>query len=99
MARRKKKDVSPSRSRGGALAALVPAARLLGIGWYFVGSILLGTGGGWWLGQQFSSPVLQVLFTILGVLCGLGAAAMGGYLLVREAIDEDAGGDGGAVSG
>lgn len=72
----------------GIIGSLGPAARLLGIGWYFVVAVLAGVGGGWWLGQRFSSVALQILFSIAGLILGLAAALYGGYRFVRETLQE-----------
>lgn len=65
------------------LTRLPPAVRLLGIGWYFALVITGGIVGGVALDRWLD---LTPLFTLLGLLAGLGAALGGGYLLLMEAL-------------
>lgn len=86
---------------GGIVAAIGPAARLLGIGWYFVFVIVGGAGVGWWVGQKFESGPVQVLVTLLGVGVGIALAVIGGTQFVRETVaeaNEQAEEDGGSPS-
>lgn len=70
------------------MAAIGPAARLLGIGWYFVFVVVGGAGLGWWVGQRFESGPAQVLVTLLGVVAGVALAIVGGTQFVRETVAE-----------
>lgn len=58
---------------------LVPAARLLGIGWYFATALILGILAGLWLDGAFDT---KPLFTLLGTFLGLAAALYGGYRML-----------------
>jgi len=62
---------------------LPPAARLIGIGWYFAVCIVLGLAGGValdrWLG---TTPWL----TLLGLGLGLLAAFYGGYRMLMDVL-------------
>ena len=73
--------------REGLIGAIGPAARLLGIGWFFVVAILGGAGLGWWIGQGFSSRAPQVIAVLVGLLIGVALAVYGGYQFVRETVD------------
>ncbi len=73
---------------GGIIAAIGPAARLLGIGWYFVFVVVGGAGLGWWVGQRFENGATQVLLTVAGLGIGLALALLGGTQFVRETLDE-----------
>ena len=59
------------------------ALQLIGIGWYFAICIVLGVVGGALLDQVTGTTVL---FTLVGLLLGLVAAAYGGYRMLTEAI-------------
>ncbi len=60
-----------------------PVFRLVGIGWYFAISILLGIAAGLWLdGKADTDP----LFTLIGLLVGLVAAFIGGYRMLAETV-------------
>ncbi len=62
---------------------VVPAAWLLGIGWYFATCVILGVLGGRWLDGRFgTSP----LFALIGTLLGLAAALYGGYRMLTERL-------------
>lgn len=62
---------------------MVPAAWLLGAGWYFalcvIGGVLLGL----WLD---SVSGLEPLFLLLGILLGLAVALVGGIRMVRPVL-------------
>ena len=62
------------------------ALRLLGLGWYIAGSIILGTGGGLWLDRQLGT---LPLFTLLGVLGGSVVAFYGVYRLVSPLMKNE----------
>ncbi len=62
---------------------LPPAARLIGIGWYFAICIVAGVGGGVALDRVAGSAPL---LTLLGLLLGLVAAFVGGYRMLREVL-------------
>jgi|DewCreStandDraft_5_1066085.scaffolds.fasta_scaffold00216_13 F0F1-type ATP synthase assembly protein I len=62
---------------------VVPAAWLLGIGWYFATCVILGVLGGRWLDGRFgTSP----LFALVGTFLGLAAALYGGYRMLTERL-------------
>ncbi len=62
---------------------LRPALGLLGIGWYFVTSIVLGVLGGLWLDDELNT---EPLFVLLGLVLGLTVAAWGTYRLLRDVL-------------
>ncbi|MDP7618759.1 MAG: AtpZ/AtpI family protein [Dehalococcoidia bacterium] len=59
------------------------AARLLGMGWYVVASILGGVLGGLWLDERTG---LDPLFTLLGLTLGLAAAFYGVYKMAAPLL-------------
>jgi F0F1-type ATP synthase assembly protein I len=62
---------------------LPPAARLIGIGWYFAVCIVLGLAGGVGLDRVVgTTPWL----TLLGLLLGLFAAGFGGYRMLMDVL-------------
>jgi F0F1-type ATP synthase assembly protein I len=61
---------------------LVPAFRLLGIGFYIAACILGGTFAGWWLGGK------KPLFMILGLLAGLAIAVYGVYRMIKPLMND-----------
>lgn len=67
------------------LTRLPPAARLIGIGWYFAICIVLGIGGGVALDTWLDTTPW---FTLLGLALGLFLAFYGGYQMLREVIGE-----------
>lgn len=68
------------------LTRLPPAARLIGIGWYFAICIVLGIGGGVALDTWLdTTPWL----TLLGLALGLFFAFYGGYQMLREVLGEE----------
>ncbi len=62
---------------------LPPAARLMGIGWYFAVCIIVGIGGGFLLDQVAGS---RPLLTLLGLLLGLLVAFYGAYHMLIEVL-------------
>ena len=67
------------------IARLPPAARLIGIGWYFAICIVLGVGGGVALDKWLdTTPWL----TLLCLALGLFFAFYGGYQMLREVLAE-----------
>lgn len=70
---------------------MIPALRLLGIGWFFAISIVGGTGLGFlvdgWTG-------MTPLFTLIGLATGLSVAFYGGYKLLREFMGDSTDGKG-----
>ena len=63
--------------QGGWLEAL----RFLGLGWLVVGSILIGLFLGLWLDQRVHTAPL---FTILGLVLGVAAAARSTYRMIKQ---------------
>jgi len=62
---------------------LPPAARLIGIGWYFAVCIVAGVVGGVFLDRLAdTTPFL----TLLGLLLGLLTAFYGGYRMLMDAL-------------
>ena len=67
---------------------LPPAARLIGIGWYFAVCIVLGLAGGVVLDRVVgTTPWL----TLLGLLLGLSAAFYGGYRMLVDVLQPNQG--------
>jgi uncharacterized protein YneF (UPF0154 family) len=66
--------------------------RFLGIGWYIVACILLGTLGGRWVGQKVGGNSNEVIFTVLGLILGLIVAFLGVYRMVKSTLTDDKGG-------
>jgi hypothetical protein len=60
---------------------LVPALKLLGIGFYIAFCIVGGILIGWWLGGG------RVLFVILGLILGLIIAFYGVYQMIRPLMN------------
>jgi F0F1-type ATP synthase assembly protein I len=63
----------------------VLAMRLMGLGWYVVGSIILGAGGGQWLDRRLDT---LPLFTLIGVILGTVLAFYGLIKMVRPLMGE-----------
>jgi prolipoprotein diacylglyceryltransferase len=59
----------------------VPAAYLLGIGWYFATCIILGVALGRWADDATG---LSPLFTLLGAISGLALALYGGIRMLLD---------------
>ncbi|MCI0849639.1 MAG: AtpZ/AtpI family protein [Chloroflexi bacterium] len=62
---------------------LPPAARLIGIGWFFVVCIVGGLLGGVFLDRLTGT---EPLLTMLGLLLGLVTAFVGGYRMLMEVL-------------
>lgn len=60
-----------------------PVFRLIGIGWAFVVSILLGLFAGMWLDDKAATAPL---FTLIGIFLGLALAIVGGYRMLAETV-------------
>lgn len=65
------------------MGGLPPAARLIGIGWYFAFCIVFGIVGGLLLDRFLN---VEPIFTLLGLFLGLVLAFVGGYLLLLEEL-------------
>jgi F0F1-type ATP synthase assembly protein I len=61
------------------------AARLLGVGFYIGGTIVLGLFIGLWLDTKFNSSVIWIAGLILGIL----ASFIGVYRMLLPLIDKD----------
>jgi F0F1-type ATP synthase assembly protein I len=59
---------------------LIPAASLLGAGWFFAIAILLGVVIGQWADERSG---LEPTFTLIGIVLGLAVALYGGYRMVQ----------------
>lgn len=67
---------------------LPPAARLIGIGWYFAVCIVVGVVGGVLLDRVAdTSPLL----TLLGLVFGLFTAFYGGYRMLMDVLQPEQG--------
>lgn len=88
----------PSERQSGMLGAIGPAARLLGIGWFFVLAILGCAGLGWWFGQRFTGTMSQAIATLAGLALGVALAGFGGFQFVKQTIREGAGEEEGGPS-
>ncbi len=62
---------------------VVPAATLLGIGWFFATCVVLGVVIGRWLDGRFDTAPL---FALIGTFVGLAAALYGGYRTLTERV-------------
>ena len=62
---------------------VVPAATLLGIGWFFATCVVLGVVIGRWLDGRFDTAPL---FALIGTFIGLAAALYGGYRMLTERL-------------
>ena len=71
---------------------VVPAARLLGIGWYFAFCVVLGVLAGRWLDGVAGT---SRLFVLIGAFLGLAAALVGGYRMLVEYVIGSSGGQSG----
>src|SRR5215210_1209060 len=75
--------VGAPRFEDGAMSWVVPAAWLLGIGWYFAICVVLGILGGRWLDGRFDTAPL---FALIGTFLGLAAALYGGYRTLTDRL-------------
>lgn len=58
---------------------VVPTASLLGAGWFFAASLILGVVIGHWVDGETG---LEPTFTLIGIVLGLAVAAVGGYRML-----------------
>ncbi len=68
----------------------VPALKLIGIGFYIVFCILLGTGAGLWLDGMFET---KPWLAITGLVAGLCLAGYGAFRMVRPFLKHHNGGE------
>ena len=61
----------------------VPAASLLGAGWFFATALILGVVIGRWADGKTG---LEPTFTLIGIVVGLAVAAVGGYRMLLPFI-------------
>jgi ATP synthase protein I len=61
------------------------AARFIGIGWYIGISIAGGIGLGVWLDNKLGT---SVLFTLAGLILGLGVSIYGSYRMISPLLKE-----------
>jgi len=59
---------------------LVPAASLLGAGWFFATAVILGVVVGRWADDRTG---LEPTFTLVGIVIGLAVALIGGYRMLQ----------------
>lgn len=64
---------------------VVPAATLLGVGWYFATCIILGVLVGQWADSRVG---VEPLFTLLGILLGIVLSFWGGYRMIRPLLEK-----------
>jgi F0F1-type ATP synthase assembly protein I len=60
------------------------ALRLIGVGWYVAGSILLGVLAGLWLDDKFDT---KPLFVVAGLILGIIVAGYGVYRMLLPLIN------------
>ena len=60
------------------------ALRLIGVGWYVAGSILLGVIAGLWLDNKFDT---KPLFVVAGLILGIIVAGYGVYQMLLPLIN------------
>ena len=63
---------------------VAPTAYLLGVGWFFGTSIILGVVIGLWAD---SASGLEPLFTLTGIFIGLAVALVGGFRMLKPFMD------------
>jgi F0F1-type ATP synthase assembly protein I len=61
------------------------ALRLIGVGWYVAGSILLGVLAGLWLDDKFDT---KPLFVVAGLILGIIVAGYGVYRMLLPLIND-----------
>ncbi|MDY6893410.1 MAG: AtpZ/AtpI family protein [Chloroflexota bacterium] len=66
--------------------------RFIGIGWYIAASVLLGTLGGRWIGQQIGGSS-EAIFTVVGLGVGLMVAFLGVYRMLKPLMQDKQDGD------
>ncbi len=65
---------------------LPPAARLIGIGWYFATCIVIGIVGGVLLDRIADT---HPLLTVSGMALGMLAAFYGGYRMIMDVLEQN----------
>ncbi len=68
------------------------ALRLIGVGWYIAGSILLGVVAGLWLDNKFDT---KPLFVVAGLILGIIVAGYGVYRMLLPPINNKQNKEGG----
>ena len=61
------------------------ALRLIGVGWYVAGAILLGVVAGLWLDNKFDT---KPLFVVAGLILGIIVAGYGVYRMLLPLIND-----------
>ncbi len=61
------------------------ALRLIGVGWYVAGAILLGVLVGLWLDDKFNT---EPLFVVAGLILGIIVAGYGVYRMLLPLIND-----------
>ena len=61
------------------------ALRLIGVGWYVAGAILLGVVAGLWLDNRFDT---KPLFVVAGLILGIIVAGYGVYRMLLPLIND-----------
>ncbi len=61
------------------------ALRLIGVGWYVAGAILLGVLAGLWLDNKFDT---KPLFVVAGLILGIIVAGYGVYRMLLPLIND-----------
>lgn len=62
---------------------VVPAASLLGAGWFFATAVILGVVLGRWADDATG---LEPTFTLAGIVLGLAVALYGGYRMLQPLV-------------
>jgi hypothetical protein len=63
---------------------VAPTAYLLGAGWFFATSIILGIVVGIWVDGKTG---LEPTFTLVGIFLGLAVALVGGFRMLKPFMD------------